>query len=134
MESKKIEDFIPKNKFDDKSLYGIDELTDEEIQPIIYELLEWLQDYNWPVADKVLKVLLKRENLVFPYISDILEGNDIIWKIWIIDLLIPTFTAEHKELLRENILDLSNISDNDEDSLALKEAAFQCYQVCFENS
>ena len=74
MESKKAKDYLPKNKFDRQSLCGIDELSNEEIQPIIYELLTWLQDYNWPVADKVLQVLHKREILVFPYLADILAG------------------------------------------------------------
>ena len=103
MESKKAKDYLPKNKFDQQSLCGIDELSNEEIQPIIYELLTWLQDYNWPVADKVLQVLRKREILVFPYLADILAGDDIMWKIWIMELLVPTLTAEHKEALRKNI-------------------------------
>ena len=132
MESKKAKDFVPKNKFDQQSLFGIDELSNEEIQPIIYELLTWLQDYNWPVADKVLQVLRKREILVFPYLADILAGNDIMWKIWIMELLVPTLTTEHKEALRKNIFDLSKVPSYDEDDIALKEAAAQCYQVCFD--
>lgn len=131
MESKKAKDYLPKNKFDQQSLCGIDELSNEEIQPIIYELLTWLQDYNWPVADKVLQVLRKREILVFPYLADILAGDDIMWKIWIMELLVPTLTAEHKEALRTNIFALSKVPSYDEDYIALKEAATQCYRVCF---
>ena len=131
MESKKAKDYLPKNKFDRQSLCGIDELSNEEIQPIIYELLTWLQDSNWPVADKVLQVLRKREILVFPYLADILAGDDIMWKIWIMELLVPTLTAEHKEALRKNIFALSKVPSYDEDYIALKEAAAQCYQVCF---
>ena len=131
MESKKAKDFLPKNKFDQQSLFGIDELSNEEIQPIIYELLTWLQDYNWPVADEVLQVLRKREILVFPYLADILAGDDIMWKIWIMELLIPTLTTEHKEALRTNIFALSKVPSYDEDYIALKEAAAQCYLVCF---
>ena len=131
MESKKAKDYLPKNKFDQQSLFGIDELSNEEIQPIIYELLTWLQDYNWPVADEVLQVLRKREILVFPYLADILAGDDIMWKIWIMELLIPTLTTEHKEALRKNIFALSKVPSYDEDYIALKEAAAQCYLVCF---
>ena len=131
MESKKAKDYLPKNKFDQQSLCGIDKLSNEEIQPIIYELLTWLQDYNWPVADKVLQVLRKREILVFPYLANILAGDDIMWKIWIMELLVPTLTTEHKEALRKNIFALSKVPSYDEDYIALKEASTQCYRVCF---
>lgn len=41
-----VKDLIPKNKFDDSNIEKLYLLTDEEIIPIIYDLLEWLMDYN----------------------------------------------------------------------------------------
>lgn len=129
-----VKELVPKNKFDDSNIGQLYKLTDEEIKPIIYDLLEWLQDgYNHPVAEKVLDVLLKRENLVFPYISEILKGNDVMWKIWIMDLLIPTFSLKHKKELEMDILELVNITLDDEDSLAIKESAIHLYKEYFNN-
>ena len=71
-----VKELVPKHKFDDSNIEKLYMLTDEEIKPIIYDLLVWLQDYNWPVADKVLKVLLEREDLVLPHIKYILKKDD----------------------------------------------------------
>lgn len=45
-----LRDLIPKNKFDDGNIVELDGLTDEELKPIVYDLLMWLQDYNWPIS------------------------------------------------------------------------------------
>ena len=124
----KIKELIPKDKSDFSNIDKLYGLTDEEIKPIIYELLEWLQDYNWPVAQKLVPVLNEREDLVFPYISTILNGNDNMWKYWIMELLIPNFTKKHKEELKEDLLKLTNLSGEDEDSIRIRECAIECYK------
>lgn len=127
-----IKELVPKSKFDDTNINKLLQLSDEEIKIVIYDLLEWLQDYNWPIASEVLKILVKRENLVFPYISGILNGNNIMWKYWIIELLIPTFSKEHKMELKEDILKIINDTDNDEDTESLKEVAIECYKKYYD--
>ena len=129
-----VKKLLPKNKFDDSNIDKLYELTDEEIKPIIYDLLEWLQDYNWPIAPQIEKVLILRENLVFPYISTILSGNDVMWKCWIMLYLIPNFSEEHKQFLKKDILKFINDSKTDEDTEALRESAIECYEVCFKNN
>lgn len=105
----------------------------QEIKFLIPELLEWLQDYNWPVADEVLQVLLQRENLVVPYVKEILEGPvDVNWFIWLMDLLIPTFTKEHKEEFREILYKMKNMEVIDEDTEDLAEEAEKCWERCFD--
>lgn len=129
-----VKELVPKNKYDDSNIDKLYSLSDEEIQPIIYDLLEWLEDGNWPIAIKVLDVLLKRENLVFPYVAGILNGDNIMWKYWLINWLIPNFTLEHKEELRPFLASLTNIESDDEDLIFLKESAMECYNKCFNNS
>lgn len=128
-----VKDLVPKHKSDDTNIDKLYELSDDEIEVIIYDLLEWIQDYNWPIADKVLKILLERENLVFPYIGPILEGDDLMWKYWIMDLLIPNFSIHHKNELKKYILKFVNSTDNGEDTEALRDAALKCYTKCFDN-
>lgn len=41
-----LRDLIPKDKFDNSTINQLCRLTDDEMQPIIFDLLEWLQDYN----------------------------------------------------------------------------------------
>ena len=40
--------FNAKDKFDNSRIDNLCELTDKEIEPIIFNLLEWLQDYIGP--------------------------------------------------------------------------------------
>ena len=126
-----VKDLLPKTKHDFSTLERLEMLTDEEIKPIIYDLLEWLQDYNWPVADGILQILIKREKLVFPYIQNILNGDDLMWKYWIMDLLIPTFSNTNKIKLKlsiENIIK-NAIENNDKDDIL--DTALKCYKKCY---
>ena len=108
-----IRELLPKNKFDNSNINRLFLLTDEEIKPIIYELLEWTQDYNWPIAKEIIPVLLEREDLIFPYIREILQSNDEEWIYWIIKLLLPSFSASHKNMLKDEIVRLTNSSEED---------------------
>lgn len=125
-----VKDLVPKNKHDVSNIDKLYNLSNEEIKPIIYDLLEWVQDYNWPVAQELVPVLKERENIIFPYIIDILRGDDFMWKYWIMDLLIPGFTFEHKNVLKDEILRMINDPDIDEDTESIREIAKECYKNC----
>ncbi len=125
-----VKDLVPKNKYDVSNINKLFSLSDEEMKPIVYDLLEWIQDYNWPVAQELVPLLKEREDIVFPYISDILRGDDFMWKYWIMDLLIPDFSFEHKNVLKDDILALINDPDNDEDTESIREIAKECYKNC----
>ena len=61
--------------------------TDSELEPYITELLEWLQDMNWPGAFCVLHRLgnFKRKTSLNACIEQCIckakEKNDIVWEI-----------------------------------------------------
>ncbi len=128
-----INDLVPKNKFDDGNLKKIDLLSNEDFSIIAYNMLEWIKDYNWPIADDVLKILLKREEIIFPVALSILEtSNDIMWKYWILNLLAPNFTESHKMELKPVILTLINNKVNDEDSEILYNVALDYYNQFYK--
>jgi hypothetical protein len=79
---------IPEHKFDTEKVELLNNLTFEEIEPIIRNLLEWLQDGNWPVSrplGKYLKTLPPAK--LGPYLMEILNGNDYDWKYFLIAIL-----------------------------------------------
>ena len=125
-----VKDLVPKNKHDVSNIDKLYSLTDEEMKPIVYDLLEWIQDYNWPVAQELIPLLKEREDIIFPYMSDILRGDDFMWKYWIMDLIIPDFSIEHKNALKDDILVLINDPDIDEDTESIREIAEECYKNC----
>jgi hypothetical protein len=82
-----IRDLIPKHKDDQGVIEGLKNLSFEEIKPIIPELLEWLQDINWPIAGPVAEVLEPFSDILVPDILKILKTNDGVWKLWILTTL-----------------------------------------------
>lgn len=79
---------IPEHKFDIEKVELLDGLTFDEIEPIIRNLLEWLQDGNWPVSRPLGNYLktLPPEKLG-PYLMEILSTNDYEWKYFLIAIL-----------------------------------------------
>lgn len=125
-----VKDLVPKDKHDISNINKLYNLSDEEMKLIVYDLLEWIQDYNWPVAQELIPLLKEREDIIFPYMSDILRGDDFMWKYWIMDLIIPGFSFEHKNALKDDILLLINDPDIDEDTESIREIAEECYKNC----
>lgn len=110
-----LRDLIPKDKFDNSTINQLCKLTDNEMQPIIFDLLEWLQDYNWPIARDILPIVVLHQNIAMPYILTILQGNDIMWKYWIIELVIPYLIYPNKQLVKSELERLSSLEIIDED-------------------
>lgn len=77
-----LRDLIPKDKADTYTAEKLMGHNFEEIKPIIPELLEWIQDMNWPVAGPVSRYLESISEHLTPYIIEILRGNDPTWKYW----------------------------------------------------
>jgi hypothetical protein len=82
-----IRELIPKDKFDESAVEKLKTLSFEQIKPIIPDLLKWLQDMNWPVANSIFYILEPFvEKITFDIIS-ILRSDDIMWKYWILGLI-----------------------------------------------
>ncbi|WP_237690761.1 DUF5071 domain-containing protein [Paenibacillus caui] len=58
---------------------------------LIPQLLEWLQDINWPIAEEIAKLLLEVPKETIPHIKDVLKTNDNIWKEWCLRYLVSKF-------------------------------------------
>lgn len=88
-----IFDLVPKNKFDTSGIETLRGLDDEEIAPILPDLLEWIQDLNWPVAAEVIPVLAMHSAALLPHIRRVLsrDETDGMWKYWVVTALLPRF-------------------------------------------
>src|SRR5579863_6459468 len=82
-----VKELIPKNKFDLNVIPELKKLSFEQLEPIIPELLEWLQDMNWPVARYVSDILEPFADKITPEIIRILNTNDGMWKYWILGFI-----------------------------------------------
>lgn len=98
-----LENLIPKNKFDSKTVELLSQFTFEEIEKVIPKLLEWLNAGNWPVSRSMANFLLTLpSNKLAPYLLEVLNGDDKGLKYFMIVNLVsgkqsnfdPTFLKE----------------------------------------
>lgn len=82
----KIQDLIPKDKHDIQRAENLKNYSYSELKPILPELLEWLQDLNWPVAKPVSEYLESITENISLEILDVLKTNDAVWKYWIVSI------------------------------------------------
>lgn len=74
---------IPKNKFETEKVDALIQLGYPAVQPILPELMTWVQDMNWPVARILQPFLVSIGAPLEPYIREILKTEDENWKYWI---------------------------------------------------
>jgi hypothetical protein len=102
---------VPLDKYDVQALNELAIASDDAVMANASALLEWLQDANWPVYQGVLNRLKPLgDKLVIP-ISEILRGDDSIWKSWIVYDLIGGFDTQsqalYSDVLKEVLLSAS---------------------------
>lgn len=122
---------IPKDKFDNSTINQLCKLTDNEIQPIIFDLLEWLQDYNWPIAKDILPIVVLHQNIAMPHILAILQDNDTMWKFWVIELVIPYLIYPNKQLVKSELERLSSLEIIDEDINEIVKISKRCLEFYY---
>jgi hypothetical protein len=79
-----IKELIPKHKDDQKVIAGLKKLSFDELKPIIPELLEWMQDMNWPIGRPIADILKPFADRMIPELIAILRTNDSMWELWIL--------------------------------------------------
>ena len=81
-------DLVPTSKGDLTRARAAVEAGYPAVDPILGELLKWLQDYNWPVAHILGPFLASIGVPLVPHIWRVLGTDDHMWKYWVIGILI----------------------------------------------
>lgn len=74
---------IISEKDDNEGLERLKKMSKSEILMNKKELLEWLQDMNWPVAKGMAEILSNYTNDLDIDIQKIILGKDLDWKYWV---------------------------------------------------
>ena len=88
MTEAEIRALLPRHKGDCERAQAIIALGYPAVAPVLRDLLEWLQDCNWPVSNSIAPFLASLGEPVVPLIREVLQGNDDIWKYWCIDRIV----------------------------------------------
>ncbi len=105
---------IPSDKFDEAAVERAAALGFPAINPILPDLLTWLQDINWPVAPVVAELLAKADIHIAPPINAVFAGDDGVWKYWILNHLAGHLDHSVWVLIEPEIMRLSRSPSGDD--------------------
>jgi hypothetical protein len=114
---------IPTNKFDTEKIRQLVKVDRKDIVPILPQLMEWIQDMNWPVAMPVLELLVTFPEEVVPLIKDVIATDDGNWKYWCLRDLVPRLPLDSQKLLKDELLKLAHFPTEDDKAEELDELA-----------
>lgn len=97
-----LRDILPKDKFDTDGAEALVALGHPAVEPILPELLAWLQDMNWPVARVIQPFLAQIGAPLAPHLRAALASQDHVWKYWILTQILAE-SPELRALLREDL-------------------------------
>ena len=116
MDHSQLKKLIPKDKYDFEPFPELMKINEDEVKPILPNLLFCVADMNWPIAAEMVKVLVRFSNSVVPHIKKVLmpTETDEEWKYFIISHLIPKLPTNSQELLLESVKRIYNNPTNGE--------------------
>jgi len=124
-----LNDLVPKDKFDIDSAQRAISAGYPIINPILPKLLTWIQDLNWPVAQKLVPFLATIGEPLESEVRKILEGHDEMWKYWtmkeVISKSAPLRAKLKVELLRLSEHPTESERNNEVDLIAKDILKFQ---------
>ena len=95
-------EMLPRGKYDTKRAAALVALGYPAVELILPQLLEWLQDYNWRVAQALEPLLANIGPPLAPYIRPILETDDTEWIYWIVTITLKP-SKELSLLLKDDL-------------------------------
>ena len=113
---------IPRDKFDTQRAAAAVAAGYPATAPILADLLEWIRDGNWPVAQILAPFLATIGAPLVPHIRTVLATNDGLWKYWTLTDVVQR-SPEVAAGLREDLLRCVNHPTPDEAAEGVDEIA-----------
>lgn len=98
---------LPRDKLDVVGARAVIALGYPAVAPVLPDLLEWLQDCNWPVSRPIGDFLASLPEQMAPLVWGVLRGKDDIWKYWCIVRLIRAMPPDIAEQFRGELTRLA---------------------------
>jgi hypothetical protein len=73
------------------------------VEPVLGSLLEWFQDFNWPVAQELAPLFEGMGVEVVPHLQRILGSDDEVWKYWLVTVILPRLAPAAQFALRPEL-------------------------------
>lgn len=119
-------DFLIRGKFDCEHAEKLIAVGFPGVAPVLPHMLEWIQDMNWPVARVVAPFLVSIGEPIVPEIWKVLDGDDLVWKYWCIEVLIGELPHQQASCFRN---ELERLAKNPTDAERVEELDEQARDV-----
>lgn len=126
-----LQDCIPIDKYGIAAIERAEVVGFPKLNPILPDLLEWIQAINWPVATRTAAVLYGAGPEIVPHIKSVLRSDDDIWKFWITEVLLPASSIGVDEELHSELVRLANHPNYNEKFEAIDISAREFLATCF---
>ena len=83
-----LSEILPKDKIETSKAERLVALGYPAVESVLPEMLEWMKDFNWPVAQVFQPFLVKIGEPLAPYLKNIFYTDDSIWKYWILQCIV----------------------------------------------
>jgi hypothetical protein len=84
----------PRDKFDHATIAYLDTLPVSYWKHLIWDILDWLGDVNWPIFLDVRDLLLKNPHDCVPQLRRVFDGDDDVLQWNCLNHLIPNMPEE----------------------------------------
>lgn len=95
--------FIPVSKHDFKAVERIKNAEPKSIQEVLPQIFEWIEDINWPIALELVKTLVRFDDMIVPFIKDLIHNPDGLREYSIYYFMLPLLTNRQLCLLKEEL-------------------------------
>lgn len=109
-------ELIPRNKFDYERAEQLKKANKENVLLVLPQLLEWLRDINWPIAQDIEDVLVDFEDHLIPHIRVVLNSDDGGWKFSLLYGLITRLSNQQLLELKNDLLRMKYQPTKDEEA------------------
>ena len=120
---------LPADKFDIEAIELLAAAPAQKVIPLLPQLLTWVQDMNWPVAEPALELLMQYPTEITPLVEDVLLGNDEMWKYGCLERIVPNLPFYSKMVVANAVEQIaSSMRPEDVELVPLAKAALQSFE------
>jgi DNA-binding cell septation regulator SpoVG len=101
------------------------------VKAIIPELLQWIQDMNWPGAEEIVDLLITIDDEIVPHVKQVLRSRDGIWIVWLLTEVASKWNKDLLGRIKEDLFELSITLDN---NLVIEGVDIQAMKLLYENN
>ncbi|MEK4229949.1 DUF5071 domain-containing protein [Solibacillus sp. FSL H8-0538] len=120
---------LPKDKFDIQAIEHFKTAPPSQVVPLLPELLTWIQDMNWPVAEPTIELLMTYPTEITPLVEDVLLGDDDMWKYWCLQRIVPNLPFYSKMVLANAVEQIAqSVNPRDADLVKLAKSVLLSFE------